>query len=261
MKSAFIRKEWYDAASSILSSDERLELYDLICGYSFQGSTPAIKHGKVAALWALIRPALDQDAEKYEAKCERNRKNASRSQSLPVAATGSQSLPVAANTNTNTNTNTKSSTLSQGSTGEKERDIFDCMGIILSRGATEPAAECKRMWDYYTALGWKNNKGAPIVSRNSAAAMWRLQCDTVADVSMSRLWWAAFKSVEDADVALWKYYKGMRCEGNTLHVYMQQGSALNELVEGKHQARMISIMQKVGAEHLVWHVMDAGAAM
>ena len=259
MKSALIRKEWYDAACSILSSDERLELYDLICGYAFQSSTHAIKHGKVAALWTLIRPALDQDAEKYKAKCERNRKNASRCQSLPVAAAGSQSLPL--DTNTNTNTNTKSTTLYQGSTGEKERDIFDCMGIIFSRGATEPAAECKRMWDYYTALGWKNNKGAPIVSKNSAAAMWRLQCDTVANVSMSRLWWSAFKSVEGAEVALWKYYKGMRCDDDTLHVYMQHGSALNELTEGRYQARMLSIMQKVGAEHLVWHVVDAGAAV
>lgn len=261
MKSAFIRKEWYDAASSILSSDERLELYDLICGYAFQGSTPAIKHGKVAALWALIRPALDQDAEKYEAKCERNRKNATRSQSQPLAANGYQSLPMATNTNNNSNTNTKSTTFSQSSTGKKEREIFDCMGIILSRGATEPAAECKRMWDYYTALGWKNNKGAPIVSKNSAAAMWRLQCDTVADVSMSRIWWAAFKSVEGADISLWRYWRGMRRDGDTLHVYIQQGSALNELIEGKHQARMLSIMQKVGAEHWVWHVVDAGAAV
>lgn len=261
MKSAFIRKEWHDAASSILSSDERLELYDLICGYAFQGSVPAIKHGKVAALWALIRPALDQDAEKYKEKCERNRKNASRCQSLPVAATGSQSLPVAANTNSNSNSNSKSTTFSQSSAGEKERDIFDCMGIIFSRGATEPAAECKRMWDYYTALGWKNNKGALIVSKNSAAAMWRLQCDTVGDISMSRLWWSAFKSVEGTEVELWKYWRGMRCDGDTLHIYIQQGSSLNELTEGKYRPRLLSVMQKVGAAHLVWHVVDAGAAV
>ena len=261
MKSAFIRKEWYDAASSILSSDERLELYDLICGYSFQGSTPAIKHGKVAALWALIRPALDQDAEKYEAKCERNRKNASRSQSLPVAASGSQSLPVAANTNTNTNTNTKSTTLSQGSAGEKERDFFDCMGIILSRGATEPAAECKRMWDYYNALGWKNNKGAPIVSKNSAAAMWRMQCDTVADVSMSRLWWTIFKGAEEAPLILWENYRGMKKDGDTLHIYAANDRSLFDLVENHHQKRLALLMDKTGVEHIVWHIVNAGAAV
>ena len=254
MKSAFIRKEWYDAASSILSSDERLELYDLICGYAFQGSTPAIKHGKVAALWALIRPALDQDAEKYEAKCERNRKNASRCQSLPVAATGSQSLPLATNTNTNTNTNTKSTTLSQSSAGERERDFFDCMGIILSRGATNAREECKRMWQYYETLGWRNNKGAAIVSKASAAAMWRLQCDTVAEPQMARMWWLALKSVKGTPFILWDAWKGMRVEDETLHVYIDAGSNLNEIAESEYKAQMITILRRTGTKELIWHI-------
>lgn len=261
MKSAFIRKEWYDAASSILSSDERLELYDLICGYAFQGSTPAIKHGKVAALWALIRPALDQDAEKYEAKCERNRKNASRSQSLPVAATGYQSLPVAANTNTNTNTNTKSATFSQSSEDDEKKERFDCMGIIFSRGATKPLEECKRMWGYYESLGWKNNKGAAIVSKRSAAAMWRLQCDIIAEPQMARLWWRLFKSVAGTPYVLWDAWKGMHRDGDTLHIYMKRDSRLNEITEGEYRQQMLTLLDKLGAQRIMWHVVEGCAAV
>ena len=265
MKSALIRKEWHDAASSILSSDERLELYDLICSYAFTGSAPAVKHGKVAALWSLIRPALDQDAEKYAAKCERNRKNASRCQSLPVAATGSQSLPVAANTNTNTNTNTNSNsnsnTLSKSSDKDEKRERFDCMGIIFSRGATEPLEECKRMWGYYESLGWKNNKGAAIVSKTSAAAMWRLQCDTVAEQQMARLWWRLFKNVAGTPFVLWDAWKGMYRDEDTLHIYMKRDSRLNEITEGEYRQQMLSLLDKLGAQRIMWHVVEGCAAV
>lgn len=265
MKSALIRKEWHDAASSILSSDERLELYDLICSYAFTGSAPAVKHGKVAALWSLIRPALDADADKYTAKCERNRKNASRCQSLPVAATGSQSLPVAANTNTNTNfnsnSNSNSNTLSKSSDKDEKRERFDCMGIIFSRGAAEPLEECKRMWGYYESLGWKNNKGAAIVSKTSAAAMWRLQCDTVAEQQMARLWWRLFKNVAGTPFVLWDAWKGMHCDDDTLHIYMKRDSRLNEITEGEYRQQMLSLLDKLGAQRIMWHVVEGCAAV
>lgn len=66
-------KDWRDVLADF-EPEERLKAYEAIFAYAFDGVEPTTKFIKVAT--ALMRSAIDRDNEKYEEKCERNRRNA-----------------------------------------------------------------------------------------------------------------------------------------------------------------------------------------
>lgn len=65
-------KDWYDSLEG-LSPEERLAIYEAVMRYGFEGEVPQDKLVKYTT--ALMRSAIDRDNNKYEEKCERNRRN------------------------------------------------------------------------------------------------------------------------------------------------------------------------------------------
>ncbi|MBQ2188941.1 MAG: hypothetical protein II401_10365, partial [Bacteroidales bacterium] len=65
-------EDWYDVIKEF-TPEERLQVYDAIVRYAFEGVMPEDKFIKVST--ALMRSTIDRDNEKYVAKCERNRLN------------------------------------------------------------------------------------------------------------------------------------------------------------------------------------------
>lgn len=228
---ALINREWYESAKSVLAADGLGRVVVAACNYVIYGELAPKLSGVDAVVFAMIRPALDSDIAKYSERCERNQRNA-RSQSQRVAASGTQSQRVAANTTTTSTTTptTISTTTTSLSPAEvDERDRWLVFGYFWSTGSKAIKEECNAFWSYYESLGWKNNKGAAIVSRLAAARMWKRQFELGVVPNGSDAWFKVMQECTVTDYSVWQVYAGaervddkaivrLRCSQN----YLQQ---------------------------------------
>lgn len=228
IKGVIFARTWFDAAIKSLSDTDRLKFYDATFDYAFydvvrSGMSPAVQMA-----FTMVRPFIDQDRLKYQERCERNRANARGRQR--VAASGTQSLRVADNTNTNssTNTNTNSNTISLS----PEKEKFLICGLFYARGANKPAEELQKFWSYYESLGWKNNKGAQIVRKSSAARMWSLQSGVTAQTLAPRLaWYQEISECECSDIRVFDNLVKLDPDGDTLHIYARNVKEFAQICE------------------------------
>ena len=258
MRAAYIRREWYNQAQNLLpNATERLHFYEAVIDYSLNGQEPKLT-GAPAIMFAMIRGELDGDRERYSAKCERNRKNATRK---PIAANGCQSLPMATNTTpTPTTTPTTTTTQQQPISIEDEaREKYLIVGIFFNRGSVNPIEEARVFWNYYDSLGWRNNKGAAIVSKTSAALMWKMQGSTIAVPEQRAEWYKCFKSSPLYDCRIWSYFECARIEdkGQCI-VYLSAGkgdtAALVSIIEDKCTAQLRALLSLYAANGIEYRI-------
>lgn len=257
MKAAYIRREWVERAEQLLpNTSERLLFYEAILHYSLNEKRDTLQ-GAPAIMFEMIKTAIDDDRSRYEAKCERNRNNARRK---PVAASGSQWQPLEATPTTTTTTTptTTTTTTTTISIEEEEKDRFLIIGIFLSRGAMDPVKEADTFWNYYESLGWKNNKGAAIVSKTSAATMWRMQGETIADITQVQLWYKCFKSSPIYLNSIWTAFERYNIsEECTLHVFLKgtesEIAALVQTIETRCVAQLKLLLTATKAKSLEYH--------
>lgn len=217
---ALINQEWFNAARSVLStSDMGLVMVNAAC-YVFGMAECAGMNQVQRAVFAMIRPALDSDISKYRERCARNADNARRGRER-VAASGTQSQRVEANTTTTTTTTpttTSTSTPSLSDGERRDRERFEIYGYFWSVGSSDPKAELDAFWDYYESLGWKNNKGAVIVSKLAAARMWRRQFETKTPPDGAPQWFKAVKECAIPNPKVFAAYMGAEREGDKVRV-------------------------------------------
>lgn len=207
---ALINREWYEAARKVLTRSELAETCICAVEYIIFGSEPLNLSGSSAVVFAMIRPALDSDLAKYRDRCARNAANA-RAARERVAASGTQSQPVGANkttTTTTTSTSTTTSITSLSPEEDEQRERWIVYGYFWSVGSSAISMELDAFWNYYSSLGWKNNKGAPIVSKLSCARMWKHQFDTHQAPNGADAWFAVMKNSHVADYAIWRAFRG-----------------------------------------------------
>ena len=198
------------AAKSILPADGLEKVLHAACNYVFFNDLGGKLAQPEAIVFAMIKPALDTDIMKYNERCMRNAANA-KSKRQQVAASGSEWQPVGANTNTTTTTTTTTTPISI-SDEEKERVIdkekWLIWGYFWSTGSKAIKEECTAFWSYYESLGWKNNKGAAIVSKIAAARMWRRQYETGRTPNGADAWFKALQDCPVCDYRIWDAYAG-----------------------------------------------------
>lgn len=226
---ALINREWYQAAKSVLNRQQLGSLLTKAVEYVFAGGDNVTYDTFVETAFAMVKPALDSDITKYRERCARNAANA-KSQWQRVAASGTQSQPVAANTTTTTTPTTTTTSISLRETDrEKEIEVerWLIFGYFWSTGSKAIAEELQAFWSYYEALGWKNNKGAAIVSKMAAARMWRRQFETGTAPNGADAWHKVMQACPVPDYNIWKCYAGaektetgaivrLRCSGTFL---------------------------------------------
>ena len=203
---ALINREWWESARKVLSYEEQGQLLIEAVEYVLYGTGRVMPKGKVGIVFEMVKPALDSDVTKYRERCARNAANA-RSQRQRVAASGTQSLPVGANTTT-TPTTTPTTTQILSNEKQTEREKWLIYGYFWSSGSKAVAEECSEFWNYYESLGWKNNKGAAIVSRLAAARMWRRKYESGTAPNGSEGWFKVLQECPVADYGVWKAYAG-----------------------------------------------------
>lgn len=207
---ALINREWFRAAMGILSAEEMGSVLLAACEYVFGDIVPRKMTTSANAVYAMIKPALDSDIAKYRERCARNAANA-KSQWQRVATSGSESQRVAANTTTTpTTTTTTTQSLSESIDKQKEieRDKWLVTGYFWSIGSKAVREEFQAFWSYYESLGWKNNKGAAIVSRISCARMWRRQYETGNAPAGAAEWFNAVQKCPVYEYGVWYCYRG-----------------------------------------------------
>lgn len=263
------REEWLDKARQLLPNpSDRAIFYECLMCKAFERDMPVIDNPIVSAMFIMAESAISQDLEKYAARCERNRENAlkrvaaSGSQSQRVAASGSesqQSLPntsISKSTSTNTNTSTSTSTISiKNADEEREKYLIYC--TIFSRGALEVQSEFDAFYNYYAALGWKNNKGAQIVSKVSAAAMWRFSGDTAANLSEREQWAKAFRNADTTSSVVWTAFRHLEARTNdterVLHITLEMSPKWIEDFENKCERNLRLLMKAYNCTSIEYH--------
>ena len=109
-KKGFIVYDDTQEVVSRLSDEEAGKLFKGMLGYSVDGKAPKFR-GVLEFIFIPIKQQMDRDAEKYEAKCEKNRKNIKRYWEKVKSDTNEyeriRSNTMATNKDTDTDTDTK----------------------------------------------------------------------------------------------------------------------------------------------------------
>lgn len=207
---ALINRKWFESAKSVLSTQDLGRVLIAACEYVFTGEPNMSLGSGEKIVFTMIKPALDSDISKYLERCARNAANA-KSQWQRVVASGSDSQRVTANTTTTSTTTTTTTPISLRETDpEKEIEVEKWLifGQFWKTGSKAIKEELRAFWSYYEALGWKNNKGAEIVSKVAAARMWRPQYETGAAPDGAAAWFEAVKKCPTPDYNIWLCYAG-----------------------------------------------------
>lgn len=267
MKAAYFREEWLDKATQLLPDPaDRALFYEMLMQRAFGRQVVQCNNPVVVAMYTMAESAIAADIAKYDAKCERNRANAlsksSRTHSLPVAASGTestQSLPSTStnkNPSTNTNPSTSTTSISQDEQS-REKEIYLIYYTLFNRGALNVQEEFNLFWNYYDALGWKNNKGAAIVSKASAASMWRMQGEVCANLAERQSWARAFKTCAITSPLIWSAFKTLKVEkadeARRLHIYTSLTSQQINTLEDKCERNLRSLMSMYECTELLYH--------
>ena len=247
---ALINREWFDAAFPVLTEDGIGRVVVAACKYVFSGEIALLNSPVEKAVFAMIRPALDSDIARYLERCARNAANA-KSQRQRVAASGSESQRVAANTTTtSTTTSTTTQSISPEMSEEKEKWLI--YGYFWSTGSKVIIEELNAFWSYYESLGWRNNKGAQIVSKLACARMWKRQFETGKVPNGADAW---FKAVQPCDVAnsyVFECFQGaerteggvvirLRCKRTFYEAVKQEVPNLEQTLKGLWRVPEISV--------------------
>ena len=247
---ALINQEWFLSAKSVLSADELGRVLVAACNYVILGELETKLKGSEGVVFAMILPALQSDINKYRERCERNADNARRG-AQRVGASGTQSQRVGANTTTTTTTTTTPSLSPvEVKPEEIEREKWLIYGYFWSTGSKAVLQECNAFWSYYESLGWKNNKGAAIVSKLAAARMWRRQFETGESPNGSAAWFNAVKECPVNDYNAWHIYAGaektdtgalirLRCNKTFLADLIKALPALKKSLQGAMRAEEV----------------------
>lgn len=224
---ALINRQWFDSAASVLNEAELGDLLTAAVRYVLSGTCDHKRTGRVAVVFAMIKPALDSDIAAYAERCERNAANA---RAKRVGASGCESQPVGAitnnNININNNINNNSNSISPDDE-EREKVLFDISCYFFSKGASEPVQEAHRFYDYYDRQGWRSNKGAPIVSKIAAARMWKIECTIVPEDDFRRAWCQVFRQKRAYTSRVWSCYVSAKLQSESGLVYLRLNDCAN----------------------------------
>ena len=253
---ALINKEWYESARAILTREELGTAVLNAVAYVLYGDELPPSTSRIGVVCRMIKPALDSDIDKYIEKCKRNAMNA-RAKNERVGASGSEWERVGTNTTTtSTTTSTSTSTPMSLSNDDSRRDRerFFIALYFAEHGNTSPVAEMDAFWNYYESLGWKNNKGAVIVRKQAAAAMWRCQFESVEVLGWRIEWYKSLRWSKSFDLRLLSNVRGAIVEDGVLTLSTIGGTGFVEFLEDNELALLKRFSDTLGCQELKYSV-------
>lgn len=256
---ALINREWFESAVSVLQKDDLCDVLYNAVSYVLYGDQPLELSKSASIVFAMIRPVLDSDIDKYNERCARNAANA-KSHLQRVVASGSESQRVAANTTptpSTTSTTTQSLSPVEVKPDEIERDRWIIFGYFWSTGSGSPVQEFNAFWNYYDSLGWRNNKGAAIVRRLACARQWRRQFESKEPPGGAACWAKAVENCPVHDYDIYGIYAGaeriedgvrinLRCKADYLAKLENVLPSLRRTVAGLFRSNSVELNALLG---------------
>lgn len=251
---ALINREWFRSAQSVLASDGVGRVLIAAVEYVFTGDTRTNLSEGEKIVFTMIKPSLDSDIVKYRERCARNAANA-RSKRERVGASGSDWERVGANTTTTPTTTPTTTTISlprEDEKSQRDREQFFIALYFAERGSEAPVAEMQAFWNYYESLGWKNNKGAAIVRKQSCAAMWRAQFATGDVCEWRQQWHKALHYAHTFDLRALTDVRGAEIEGENLTLSIAGGKEFAEFLDGSYMPVLRQFVTFMGCKTLTY---------
>lgn len=236
LKAALVNREWFTAAAGILPEEGLGKVVLAAVRFSLDLSEPSGLSDQELTVFRMVKPWLQSDIDAYQAKCERNaaiarnRKPVTSDQTSPV-------VPNVTNPNSNTNPNPNSNpnlSIESNDEAKRQREWFDIFGYFWVSGSQAPGDETAAFWNYYESLGWKNNKGAPIVSKIAAARMWGRRFGSGKIKAGAVEWHQVVKNCRISDVRLFSAYRGAE--------RVPDGAVVHMAVTGRYIAQLLTVI-------------------
>lgn len=251
---ALINREWFESAKSVLSADGLGKVLIAACNYVLFNELKLKLNSTESVVFAMIMPALDSDIAKYRERCARNAANA-RSKRERVGASGSEWERVGANTTTTSTTTPTSTTISlprEDDKSRRDREQFFIALYFAEQGSEAPVQEMLAFWNYYESLGWKNNKGAAIVRKQSCAAMWRAQYATGDVCEWRKHWLKALHRANTFDLRLFTDIRGVTISEEKLELAIVGGKEFADYLDATHMSVLRPFVTSMGCKDLYY---------
>lgn len=228
IKGALIHRNWIIAARETLEDPaERCIYYDTLFDMYFNENLPLITNPVAKALFVSVRPYIIEEKQKYIDKCEKNAQNARRK------ATASERKRTQYN-NININDNTNNNIVLTADDA-KEKEKFLIYSSFFGNNSASVDDEYNKFIDYYSAVGWKTNKGAPIVSRIHAARAWNVQ-NTRQPNKLREMYYLAYKEVKIYNINIWRV-NNIYIKNKALYIEYPRGNQYEELINSLCSAK------------------------
>lgn len=241
-KDTFILRLDFFPQVKMLSREQRGDLLTAIFAYSAGEELPGMDD-VTRMCFGFIKTSLEANAEKYQAKCAKNRENGSRggrpagkanaseknrtlsekSDRLNEKANGFFENPVEYDTESDLDSESESESLSvrDAAAGAREREDFLKI-LFFEKQILRPQVELERFINHYAKCGWVDAHGNAIRNRAAALRAWSPAKEAEKVPKIVRdVWFAVFEAVKEADpdcdgTIMLTEFRGLHLEGQNI---------------------------------------------
>ena len=175
-------REYFCAYHSMLDATRKLSdaevgrLFRGLLHYSATGEQPINLQGREEIVFDIFSQQIDRDVEKYNAACERNKRNVtSRYQSLPVATSRNESKQEEEKEKEKDKEEDKDKEKDKGGSNARARTRFTAPTVNevddYAQGMGYTGFSAQRFVDYYASKGWVVGK-SPMRDWKAAVRGW-----------------------------------------------------------------------------------------
>lgn len=254
----------------MLNREQRGDLLTAIFAYSAGEELPEMDQ-VTRICFGFIKSSLDANAERYQAKCAKNRENGSRggrpsgkpnassdnrtlsekSVRIKEKANGYSENPIDLDSESDLESDSESESLSLRDTaaGAKEREFFLKI-LFFEKQILRPQVELERFMNHYAKSGWVDAHGNAIRNRAAALRAWTPAKDAEkCPKRICEIWAEAYAAVRfdapnsDASVMLTEF-RGLHVEGQNLYITVGDITLRNFLEEPQHRNPLQGILHE-----------------
>lgn len=256
----------------MLSLEQRGQLLTAIFAYSAGEELPDMDQ-VTRMCFGFIKASLDANAEKYQAKCAKNRENGSRggrpagkpnassdnrtlskkSDRLNEKANGFSENPIDIDSDSDSESDSESLSLRDTAAGAREREEFLKI-LFFEKQILRPQVELDRFMNHYAKCGWVDAHGNAIRNQAAALRVWSPAKDAEkCPKRICDIWAEAYAAVRfedpeaDATVMLTEF-RGLHVEGQSLYITVGNIALRDFLEEPQRRKPLQKILHEFGGD-------------